>query len=153
IAGAKEKPKGSGTYVDAHDHKVAQNNKDGSVTVVTDKGVYNVYPGGHLTKVETRGGTELGEKDLEKEGIKSQSASRPGNIGTTVEVSNGVIVVNGRDVSEHEASSSASADVRVCTLKDGVGQGNFKMGEDGKTIVYQKTGHPVARYMEDGSTR
>src|SRR4030095_3470016 len=50
IEGATEKPAGSGTYVDAANKQVAKQMADGSVRVSTDKGAYNVYPDGHISK-------------------------------------------------------------------------------------------------------
>jgi len=99
-----------------------------------------------------RNGTQLSGQELKSEGIKCEKHDDgKGNSSSTVEFPNGVKIENSHEkpnkVSDHGAVVTDTSGHMVVLPKDG----HYEQGKDG-TIIDKKTGHPVLKENEDGTT-
>jgi len=103
-------------------------------------------------QVEVRSGHDLSRADLKEEGIKRHTEKHGHETKSEVELPNGIKVENSKDTTPHPGHGRATVTEvsgHNLTLPQGM---DVKMNKDG-TVVDRKTGHPVVREMEDGSTR
>ncbi len=100
--------------------------------------------------IEVRSGRDLDRADLKEEGITRTRDTQGPVTSSEVKFPNGVEVQNGKDTTPRDGESGSrvkEVSTHMVVVPEGAEQ-----RADG-TVVDKKTGRPIAKEMEDGSTR